>query len=56
MGLLTPGEKNKGSEKPALSLNLPHKEALVPRLSWSSPSRVEGSGTFPASGLEDNIV
>lgn len=29
VGLLTPGEKNQGSEKPASSPNLPHKEALA---------------------------
>lgn len=29
VGLLTPGDKNQGSEKPASSLNLPHKEALA---------------------------
>ena len=29
MEFLTTGEKNQGSEKPALFLNLSHKEALV---------------------------
>lgn len=54
VGLLTPGEKNQGSEKPALSPNLPHKEALASSIIFS----FQGGGRWDLSSLRfgDDII
>lgn len=51
--ILTPGEKNQGSEKPALSANLPHKEALLPKaLRASIALSFQGGGIWDFSSLK----
>lgn len=51
MGVLTSEEKNQGSEKPALSLNLPHRglgsKAFEAFISLRSHSKVEGGRVQP---------